>query len=81
MKQQRPSGTLREWYTCGASICVWEEDQWFLHIDVLCETARLRECVLRDAMGRGDADIICTQRRQQWLNLLGETWTDAGAAC
>ena len=58
MKQQRPIGTLRKWYTAVPRFASGKRSMapsLLFHIGVLCETERLRECVLRAA--RGDADI------------------------
>ena len=61
MKQQRPRWTLREWYIAMPRFASGKRSmvRCFSTSVLYNETARLRElCVLRDARGRGDADII-----------------------
>ena len=60
--QQGPSEHYGYVYRAVTLICVWEEinaPSLLFHADLLCETARLRECTPY-ARGRESADIICT---------------------
>ena len=70
MKQQRPSGTLREWYTCGPRFASGKKINGS---STSMSYVRLRGYgnAYSVMQGEGDADIICTATSPTMAELVG----------